>query len=74
MRDMQAYLERLRLQIVECEAIRDLAIDPNKRELFTRLAEHFNALAGEIEMALIDQMPIKFLGRKTLEPFPKEKE
>jgi hypothetical protein len=40
MKDMQAQVEKLHVQIAECELIRDLATDPKKRELFTRLAEH----------------------------------
>ena len=72
MKDMQAHLEKLRVQISECELIRDLATDPKKRELFTRLAEHFRVLAGEIEKTMVDQAPVMFLGRKTQEPFPKE--
>ena len=52
MRDMREYLEKLRVQISECEMIRDLATDPKKRELFSRLAEHFKVLAGEIEKTI----------------------
>ena len=49
MQDIQAYLEKLTVQACECEMIRDLATDPKKRELFTKLAEHFKVLAGELE-------------------------
>jgi hypothetical protein len=49
MQDMQAQLEKLRVQVAECEMIRDLATDPAKRELFARLAEHFKVLVAEIE-------------------------
>jgi hypothetical protein len=51
MQDIQAYLEKLRIQCAECEIIRDLATDPKKQELFTRLAEHFKVLAHELENA-----------------------
>ena len=51
---MREHLEKLRVQISECELIRDLATEPKKRELFTRLAEHFKMLAGEIEKAMGD--------------------
>ena len=54
MKDMQAHLEKLRVQIAECELIRDLATDLRKRELFGRLAEHFKVLAGEIEKAIVE--------------------
>ena len=53
MKDMQAHLEKLRAQISECELIRDSATDPKKRELFTRLADHFKVLAGEIERVIM---------------------
>jgi hypothetical protein len=40
MQDMLAHLEKLRVQVAECEMIRDLATAPVKRELFAKLAEH----------------------------------
>ena len=49
---MKAHLEKLRSDAAECALIRDLATDPAKRELFTRLADHLNILAGEIETAI----------------------
>jgi hypothetical protein len=52
MQDMLAHLETLRIQIAECEMIRDLATDPAKRELFTKLAEHYKVLAAEVQRAI----------------------
>jgi hypothetical protein len=52
MQDMKAHLEKLRSDAAECALIRDLASDPIKRELFTRLAEHLATLADEIEAAI----------------------
>jgi hypothetical protein len=52
MEDMQAHLEKLRMQIAECELIRDLATDKAKRALFTMLADHFKVLASEIDQAI----------------------
>lgn len=52
MLDMKAHLEKLRTDAAECALIRDLATDPAKRELFTRLAAHLGTLAGEIEAAI----------------------
>lgn len=49
---MQEHLEKLRVQVAECEMIRDLATDPKKRELFAKLADHHRVLAGEIERAI----------------------
>lgn len=52
MQDMKEQLEKLRTDAAECALIRDLAIDPTKRELFTRLAEHLSVLANEVEAAI----------------------
>ncbi|MCS3896423.1 hypothetical protein M2171_005556 [Bradyrhizobium japonicum USDA 38] len=52
MQDMQAQLEKLRADAAECALIRDLATDPKKRELFTRLAEHLTVLADEVQRAI----------------------
>ena len=52
MKDMLAQLEKLRTQAAECEMIRDLATDAQKRELFARLADHFKVLAAEVERAI----------------------
>ncbi|UWU73037.1 hypothetical protein N2603_23320 [Bradyrhizobium huanghuaihaiense] len=47
-------VEKLRSDAAECALIRDLATDPKKRELFTRLADHLSVLAGEVERALAE--------------------
>ena len=52
MQDMLAHLEKLRVQVAECEIIRDLATDQTKRELFTKLAEHYKVLAAEVQRAI----------------------
>lgn len=52
MRDMKAQAEKLRQDAAECALIRDLATDPAKRELFTRLADHLTVLAQEVERAI----------------------
>jgi len=73
MHDMQTHLQKLRLQLAECEMIRDLATDPVKRDLFATLAEHFKTLAAQIELTIGGCGPADtFLGRKTQEPFPNE--
>ena len=56
MQDIKTHLEKLRVQIAECEIIRDLATDPKKRELFGRLAEHHRVLAAEIERAMAGEV------------------
>ena len=62
MKDMQAYLEKLRCDAAECAIIRDLATDVPKRELFTRLAEPLSLLA-----AMVDRK-IAALGELGLQP------
>lgn len=52
MKDMHAHPEKFRRDAAECTLIRDLAIDPVKRELFTRMAQHLAILAGEVEAAI----------------------
>ena len=64
MQDMTAHLEKLRADAAECSLVRDLATDPNKRELFTRLAEHLTVLAGEVEAAIAREL----MGERDLTP------
>jgi hypothetical protein len=52
MQDMLAHLEKLRVQVAECEMIRDLATDPVKRDLFAKLAKHYKVLADEVQRAI----------------------
>jgi hypothetical protein len=52
MNDMEARLEKLRVDAAECALIPDLANDPQKRALFTRLAEHLANLANDVEAAI----------------------
>ena len=60
MKDMQEQLEKLQIQLVECEIIRDLATDPKKRDLFAKLAEHYKVLAAEITRAIAEQKVVPF--------------
>ncbi|MGY3527729.1 hypothetical protein ACVILK_000478 [Bradyrhizobium embrapense] len=52
MRDMQAHLEKLRVEAEECELISKLATDATKKTLFAKLAAHHRALADEVERAM----------------------
>jgi hypothetical protein len=52
MKDYRASIEKLRADAVEAALIRDLATDPEKRELYARLHNHFIRLADEIERAI----------------------
>lgn len=57
MEDMQASLERLRADAADAAIIRDLATDPEKRALYTRLADHLGRLADEVELAIKRTVP-----------------
>ena len=57
MKDMQVHAEKLRADAAECKLISDLATDPQKRELFARLADHLGVLAGEVEHAIVAKSP-----------------
>jgi hypothetical protein len=56
MKDMEAHLEKLRADAAACALIRDLATDPQKRALFTRLAERLATLASEVEAAIATKL------------------
>jgi len=51
-KDTVASLEKLRADGAEAVLIGELATDPRKRELFTRLADHLTTLAEEVERAI----------------------
>jgi hypothetical protein len=51
-KDYQASIEKLRSDAAEAALIRDLATDPDKREMFDRLSQHLNRLANEVEEAM----------------------
>ncbi|UFX43026.1 hypothetical protein HAP47_0027870 [Bradyrhizobium sp. 41S5] len=52
MKDMQAHLEKLRLEAEECELISKLATNKTKKELFAKLAAHHRTLADEVERTM----------------------
>lgn len=49
MKDYRASLEKLRKDAAEAALVRDLAAEPDKREMYHRLYVHFNLLADEVE-------------------------
>ena len=53
MKDYQSHLETLRKQAAESALISALSTVPQKRELFAKHAEHLNALAAEVERAMV---------------------
>lgn len=52
MKDMQVQLEKLRTEAADCALIARLATNQAKRELFTKLSEHFSVLASEVQKAI----------------------
>jgi hypothetical protein len=52
-RNYQNSLEKLHRDAAECELRANLATDPNKREIFTRLAQHLTTLAAEVECSMV---------------------
>jgi hypothetical protein len=63
MKEYQAHLEKLRADAAECALIRDLAMDPAKREVFDRLAVHLSTLANKVEEAMLLWRPDKAQGK-----------
>jgi len=53
MKDYRTHLEILRKQAAESALISALTTVPQKRELFAKHAEHLNALAAEVERAMV---------------------
>ena len=49
MKDYRASLEKLRKDAADAALVRDLATDPDKREMYHRLQHHFTMLADEVE-------------------------
>ncbi|WFU35937.1 hypothetical protein QA635_16595 [Bradyrhizobium brasilense] len=52
MKDMQAHLEKLRVEAEECELISKLATNATKKSLFAKLAAHHRTLADEVEQTM----------------------
>ena len=52
MKDMEQHFLKLRADAEECLNISKLANDPQKRDLFARLAQHLNVLASEVGRAI----------------------
>jgi hypothetical protein len=52
MKDMEQHFLKLRADAEDCLNISRLATDPQKQELFARLAQHLNVLASEVARAI----------------------
>jgi hypothetical protein len=54
MQDMKAQLEKLLTEASECALIASLATDKKKRDLFSKLSEHYGVLALEVKRAIAE--------------------
>ena len=52
MEDLSAKLEKLLMDAEDCDLIGRLAADPNKRELFEKLAADLRAIARDIQVVI----------------------
>jgi hypothetical protein len=52
MKDYQSLIEKLRKDAAEAAAIRDVATELGKREVFNRLHDQLSHLADEVERAM----------------------
>ena len=52
MEDLKSKLEKLLSEAEDCELIGRLATDPNKRELFKKLANDLRAMANDIRVVI----------------------
>jgi hypothetical protein len=52
MKDMEQHFLKLRADAEECLNVSKRATDPQKRDLFARLAQHLNVLASEVARAI----------------------
>jgi hypothetical protein len=57
MQDVQAHLEKLSSDAVDCALISKRATDPQKRVLFDQLADHLAMLASVLERAIEEKAP-----------------
>ena len=49
MKDIQTQLEKLRSEAAQCLVASNLTTDPEKRQLFARVAEHITGLASAVQ-------------------------
>jgi hypothetical protein len=52
MKDYLASIEKLRRDAAEAALVRDLAMDPVKRDMYGRIHDHLTRLANEVELAM----------------------
>ena len=55
MSDIQSVLGKLRSEVAECLVLSNVASDPEKRQLFARVAEHISGLASAVQSELVTE-------------------
>ena len=70
MQDMQAYLEKLSTEAVDCALISKRATDLQKRVLFNQLADHLAMLASVLERVIEAKGPQWIISLVPLSPAP----
>jgi hypothetical protein len=68
MQDLQAYLEKLHKDAVDCALVSKHAIDPQKKELFDRLASHLATLTSQVERAVETNASAEWLSHSQSRP------
>jgi len=53
MQDLKEKRQHYLAEAAECELISDLATDPNKRELFARLAADLRKMVADLDAAIL---------------------
>jgi hypothetical protein len=57
MSGLMKQLSKIRAEAAECNLVANLATDPEKKQMYTRLAEHLTSLASEVERAVREGKP-----------------
>jgi len=55
MSDIRSVLEKLRSEVAECLVLSNVATDPEKRQLFARVAERISGLASAVQSELVTE-------------------
>jgi hypothetical protein len=50
-------LSKVRAEAAECALVGNLATDPQKKQMYMRLADHLTSLAAEVERAARERVP-----------------
>jgi hypothetical protein len=57
MSGLMEQLSKVRAEAAECALVGNLATDPQKKQMYMRLADHLTTLAAEVERAARERVP-----------------